>query len=194
MRDPVGEHARAVGRLPAEERALERLLLAARAAGRRTSRMPLFAQDLRDRRVVPERVDVRAGRRDDPERVAQVALAVERLPHERLAAGDVAVRLDPPAADRPGSGPRRSARGSRSKSARVALLDPLEEERRVAGEDEVRVLVHPVDRRLEGGAHLLVALRPLPQPHRVDVRVADHVQERVTSLIRPAAQRVDLRR
>jgi hypothetical protein len=60
--------------------------------------------------------------------------------------------------------------------AGVALLDPLEEERRVAGEDEVGVLVEPVDRGLEGRAHLLVALRPLPQPHRVDVGVADHVQ------------------
>ena len=70
---------------------------------------------------------------------------------------------------------------------RVALLDPLEEDRRVAREDEVRVLVHAVDRGLERRAHLLVALGPLPQPHRVDVRVADHVRRRIVRLRRQAS-------
>jgi hypothetical protein len=123
---------------------------------------------------VAERVEVRADGRRDPERLAQVPLAVERLAHERLAGRDVAVRLDPPAADdlEPAA---RDVLADPLEELRVALLHPLEEERRVAGEDEARVLVEPVDRGLEGRPHLLVALRPLPQPHRVDVRVADHV-------------------
>ena len=119
---------------------------------------------------------LRARRRRDPEAVVQVALAVERLPHVRLAARDVAVGLDPPAADHL-EAPLGDALADRLEQLGVALLDPLEVHDRVAGEDELRVLLHAVDRRLEGGAHLLVPLRPLPQPHRVDVRVADHVQD-----------------
>ena len=62
------------------------------------------------------------------------------------------------------------------------------------GEDEVRVLVHAVERGPERGPRLLVALLPLPQPHRVDVRVADHVQTGSLVTPPPRAQRVDLRR
>src|SRR5205814_1565736 len=104
----------------------------------------------------------------------QIALAVQRLAHERLAAGHVAVRLDPPAADHLEAA-RLHVRPDAREQLRIALLDPREEERRVAREDVLGEPVEPVDRRLEGRAHLLVALRPLPQPHRVDVGVADHV-------------------
>ena len=72
-------------------------------------------------------------------------------------------------------GPRRSVRGS-ARRAPDRSPRPTGRRNRVAGEHEVRVLLHPVDRRLEGRAHLLVALGPLPQPHGVDVGVADHVQ------------------
>jgi hypothetical protein len=136
---------------------------------------PLLGEDLRQLRVVPERVEVRAGRRLHAEDVAQVALAVEAVAHVRLAGGHVAVRLEPPAADHLPAAvgdPLADALEER----RIGLAHPFEEDNRVAGEDEVGVLLHTVDRGLEGGAHLLVALGPLPQPHRIDVRVADHVQ------------------
>src|SRR5206468_3041777 len=127
------------------------------------------------RRIVAERVDVRAGRRDDAELLLQVALSVERLPHERFATGDVAVRLDPPAADDL-EAPGVDVRADSLEQLRIALLHPGEEERGVAGEDELGKLVEPVDGGVEGGANFLVALGPLPQPHRIDVGVADHVQ------------------
>src|SRR5581483_11767327 len=173
VRDAVGEHRRSVRRLPAEERARQILLLRLRAQ-EDVGVAAALREDLRQRAVVAERVDVRARRRGDAERLAQVVLPVERLAHERLAGGDVAVGLDPPAADHLEAAAR-DVRADPREELRIALVDPGEEERRVAREDVVRVLVEAVDRRLERRAHLLVALRPLPQPDRIDVRIADHV-------------------
>ena len=177
VRDPVGEHARAVGRLPPEDgRSAASLLVRARAQEDvRVACRSRAGSAGSSRCARTSRGSRRSSR--DPEAVAQVALAVERLPDERLAAGDVAVRLDPPAADHlpaalgdPRADPLEQLRG---RSPRPTRRRATESQR----EDEVRVLVHPVDRRLERRAHLLVALRPLPQPHRVDVRVADHVDD-----------------
>src|SRR3569833_447121 len=58
----------------------------------------------------------------------------------------------------------------------VVLLDPGEVGDRGTGEDEVRVLLDAVQGGAERRTCLLVALLPRPQPHRVDVRVPDHVQ------------------
>src|SRR5205823_1490764 len=100
-------------------------------------------------------------RRCDAELLPEIPLPVERLPDERLAGGDVAVRLDPPAADH-----LEAALGDPFadllEERGIALLDPLEEERRVAREDEVGILGEAVDGGLERRAHLLVALGPLP--------------------------------
>src|SRR5581483_7907966 len=187
VRDAVGGDGRAVRRLPPEERSRHgRVLL--RLRPQEDIRVhALAAQDLRQRRVVAERVEVRAGRRGDAEAVEQVALAVEALPDERLTGRDVAVRLDPPAAD-----DLPAAAGdvlaNTGEELGVALLDPLQEEHGGVREDEVRVLVEPVERGRERRAHLLVALRPLPEPHRVDVRVPDHV-EAPARLRHVAAQR-----
>src|SRR5215208_3608375 len=175
VRDPVGEHARAVGRLPPEDRRLERLLL--RAGPQEDVRVaPALGEDLRDRRVVAERVEVRAGRRDHAELLLQVPLPVQRLADERLAARNVAVGLDTPPADdlEPAVG---DPRADLLEQLRIALLDPREEERRVHREDELGVLVEALDRGAEGRTHLLVPLGPLPQPHRIDVGVPDHVQD-----------------
>src|SRR5215217_944724 len=174
VRDPVGEHARAVGRLPPEDGRLERLLL--RPRPQEDVRVAAaLGEDLRNRRVVAEGVEVRARRRGDAELLLQVALPVQRLADERLAARDVAVRLDPPPADdlEPAVG---DARADLLEQLWVALLHPCEEERRVHREDELGVLVEALDRRPEGRPHLLIALWPLPQPHRIDVRIADHVK------------------
>jgi hypothetical protein len=174
VRDPVGEHARAVRRLPPEGRAGQRHLV--RAGPHEDVRVDARpAQQFRQRGVVPEGVDVAADGRGDVELLPQVALGVQRLPDERLAAGQVAVRLDPPAADDLPA-PVRDPLGDRVEQVRVVLLHPRQVQHRVTGEHELGVLAHALDGGGEGRSHLLVALRPLPEPHRVDVRVPDHVQ------------------
>src|SRR3546814_16911635 len=88
------------------------------------------------------------------------------------------VGLDPPAAgvDPPALG---DPLANPCEQDRVGLLDPGEQHDLVAGEDEVVVLVHPLDRGPERRARLLVALLPRPEPARVEVGVADHVQRAV---------------
>src|SRR3546814_4175657 len=69
------------------------------------------------------------------------------------------VGLDPPAAgvDPPALG---DPLANPCEQDRVGLLDPGEQHDLVAGEDEVVVLVHPLDRGPERRARLLVALLP----------------------------------
>ncbi len=187
VRDPVGQDPRAVRRLPPEVRAGQRHLVRAGAhedVGVHTG----LAQDLRQGRVVPERVHVAADGRRDAEAVLEVPLRVQRLADERLTARQVAVRLDPPAADLLPA-PVRDPLADLREQVRVVFLDPRQVQHRVAGEHELGVLGHPVDRGREGGPHLLVALRPLPQPHRVDVRVADHVQQTLFRHVVPFSSR-----
>ncbi len=170
----VGKHPRAVRRLPPERGAGQAALVWARpqeAVGVHA----LAAQDLRQHPVVSERVGVHTDRGGDAELLREVPLAVEALPNEGLAARQVAVRLDPPAADH-----LPAALGDpladTGEQFGVGLLHPAEQDDLIAGEDEVGVLVHPVDGRPECRPRLLVALLPRPQPHRVEVGVADHVQ------------------
>jgi hypothetical protein len=136
VRDPVGEHAGSVGRLPPERRRGEAGLVRARpheAVGVHA----LAAQDLRQHRVVAERVDVHADRRGDPELLLEVALGVKTLTREGLAGGHVAVRLHPPAADHLPPAVR-DAFADAGEQLGVGLLHPGEQDDLVAGEDEVR--------------------------------------------------------
>ncbi len=108
----------------------------------------------------------------DAEMVHEEPLAVDELTGEGLSAGQVAVGLDPHAADR------------RPLSLGHRLLDPLPHVRGVvahprvllglgAGEDELLVLVGERGDVGEGPGRLAPGLADRPQPGGVDVRVAD---------------------
>ena len=103
-----------------------------------------------------------------------ILLGVQALPGEALPGGKVAVRLDVPAVDRdeaalfdPGL--------YLLEHLRRKLLDPLVNGYRGADEFEVRELLHPVQGRADGGLGLGAALLPVPEPHRVQMGVADHI-------------------
>src|SRR5690606_10974877 len=59
------------------------------------------------------------------------------------------------------------------------FLDPPVVGRARAGEDEARELDHAIQRRTERRLDLRIAFLPWPQPHRVDVGVADHADANV---------------
>ena len=194
VRQTEGEDSRATRRFPPEHRCRKPELvrtgshedIAVHAAP---------AQDLGKHRVVPERIDVVADRRNPAELLEEVALGDQRLADKGFAARDVAIGLDPPAADELPAA-LGDAFPDLLEHPGIDLLDPFVVRRRVAGEDELRVLVHPVQGGPEGRADLLVALLPLPQPDRIDVRVADQVEgsggDRVGFVGHPAAQGMPL--
>jgi len=140
VRDPVGEHPGPVRRLPPERRTRQRQL--ARAwPHEQVAVQAALAQQLRQRGGMPEGVQVAPDGGGNPELGQQPALPVERLAHQRLAARQVAVRLDPPPThdlepplgDPPPDLPEQLG---------VVLLHPREKRDRVAGEHELRVLPH----------------------------------------------------
>ena len=92
----------------------------------------------------------------------------------------VTVRLDPPTAhdDEASLG---NATGNTLEQLGVDAFNPFEVGDRVTGENEVVVLLHAVEGRAESGAHLVKAFLPLPEPHGVNMGVADHVQEAFAS-------------
>ena len=82
-----------------------------------------LAHDLRQLAVVAEHVGVPELAAAAAEALLEVALAVQELAQERLAGGDVAVRLDPRPADRhPAARPRRARRISAQSSGRVSSI------------------------------------------------------------------------
>src|SRR4051794_37627377 len=139
-----------------------------------------------------EGIDVVSDRRRPPEAVEEEALGDESLADERFPARDVAVGLDPPAADElPAT--LRDPGPDLLEHRRLDLLDPGVVGGRIAGEDEVRVFGHPVERRAEGRADLLEPFGPLPQPHGIDVGVAHEMKDSLSTdpLLRHLAPRVD---
>lgn len=108
----------------------------------------------------------------DAEVLDEEPFAVDQLAGQRLAAGQVAVGLDPHAADR-----RPLALLHRLLDAgphvRVVVAHPLVLLGLRAGEDEVVVLVGERGDVGEGAGRLPLGLADRPQPGGVDVRVAD---------------------
>lgn len=108
----------------------------------------------------------------DAEVLDEEPLAVDELAGHRLAAGQVAVGLDPHAADR-----RPLALLHRFLDAGphlgVVVAHPLVLLGLRAGEDEVLVLVGQRSDVREGAGRLALGLTDRPQPRRVDVRMAD---------------------
>ncbi len=129
-----------------------------------------FAQKLRQRTSVAEGIDVVTDGSGSPKSLLEVTLAVEQLAANSLAGWQVAVGLDPLSAhDVPSPGPH-------------VLFDPLEECRvhlfgphivrsRTGSEKNILAVVQPVGSGGKSGHHLSHALTPIPDPHRVDMRV-----------------------
>ena len=122
------------------------------------------------------RVAEDVGQPQDLRLIAELAheepLAMQQLPHERLAGRQVAVRLDPHRTDRlPTTGD--DLLSDASIDVGVRLLDPLVLRRLGGGEDVVGVLVHQCELRRPAAGDLSLRLAERPLPRRVDMRVAD---------------------
>ena len=133
---------------------------------------PRAAHDLRQLAVVAEHVGVPEHAGAAAELALEEALAVEELAHERLAGGQVAVRLDPRPADReplPGGDALADPRPQPGR----AVADPRVLLGLRAGEAVVGIALHEPQLGGEGPHALAEGLLQRPQPRRVDVRVAD---------------------
>ena len=107
----VREHGRAVDADPAERVVLRRRVAVPRQLLGEEAGHARAAHELRQLAVVAEHVGVPEHGRAAPELAREEALAVQELAHERLARGQVAVRLDPAAADGQPAARPRPARG-----------------------------------------------------------------------------------
>ena len=172
--DAERRHARAVRRHPVEQLGGQHHLVRAGAHEHVAvrSRVP---QQHRQRRGVTKRVDVVADTGADAELLREIALPVQRLPDEGFTRGDVAVRLNPPAIDDDPAALCDVVRNAREQR-RIERLDPRIDVRLAAREHELAPLVEPVDRRPARADRLCTTFGPAPQPHRIEMRVADHVQ------------------
>jgi hypothetical protein len=121
---------------------------------------------------VAERVEVHGDARQDAEHRGEVRAAGEDLPHERFAARQIAVGLEVPAAhDVPAPGAHELPDAVEQR--RIVRLDPPVEHRLVVAEDEPVEFGAQIRRRPEGRERGGQSFFPRPQPHGVDVRVAD---------------------
>ena len=171
-RREVREHGRAVDPHPAEGVVLGRVEAVPRELLREEAVDPGAAHDLRQLAVVAEDVRVPEHACPAPELVLEEALAVEELAHQRLPGRQVAVRLDPRAADReplPGGDPLADPRPQPGR----AVTDPRVLLGLRAGEAVVGVALHEPQLGGEGPHALAEGLLQRPQPRRVDVGVTD---------------------
>ena len=124
---------------------------------------------------VAESVEVDDGFRFDAEFFEKIIFAGENLAHKALACGQVAVRLEIPAAhdvpfalfdellDAP------EERG-------IVFLHPFIKHRLVVAENKALVILAEICRYAESGKRLRHALLDLPKPYGVDMRVADQMK------------------
>ena len=165
------EDARAVNALPPEGVVGHAVDLVPRDFLRQEPARTRRRDDLRKRARVPERVGHPRLFALDTELVDEELLAGDELPCHRLAAGHVAVTLDPHAAD----GYELAGRdllANAGKHPRVVLFHPQVLLCARAREHEVGVLVHQVHGVRERAGTLAHRLAQRPQPGRVDVGVA----------------------
>src|SRR5947209_2998666 len=106
---------------------------------------------------------------------SKVPLGIETLTHERLTTWYVAFGLDPPPArDFPSA--LRYAMLDFIEHGGLVFLHPFIESRGRGGEVEIVVFTHESQHGRKGGLGLLEPLLPPPEPYRVKMRIADHVQ------------------
>ncbi len=168
----VREHGRAVDADPAERVVLRRRVAVPRQLLGEEAGHARAAHELRQLAVVAEHVGVPEHGRPPPELAREEALAVQELAHERFARGQVAVRLDPAAADGQPA-PGRDLRADALPQLRRARLDPGVLLRLRAGEAVRGIALEQAQLRGEAAHALAVGLLERPQPGRVDVGVAD---------------------
>ena len=124
---------------------------------------------------VAEAVDIVSRGHVHAEAIAEVALAVERLADERLAAGQVAVGLQPPASrDDPAAGAHQI--DYLGEESGIQILDPAVDDRFTACKDHPRVVVEQLDGRPAGADGFGTAFGPAPEPDGVQMGVPNHVQ------------------
>ena len=136
------------------------------------------SEDVRNGRRVAEGVHVVAYVRPDAETVLEVPLSVQDLAPPPGFGRQVGVGLEILAA---GNVPLTAldVRSYALEEIRVQPLDLLVDPGFPAGEDELGVLIAAVHGRPERRQGLIHARLPPPQPHGVNVGVADHVHDHV---------------
>ena len=171
--DAEGDDLAAVDALPDEGIGGERHLMLLGAA-EDVSGVAVLDEDVGQAGGVAEAVDVVADRRCDAEPVEEIALAMKDLAVkagggrqvevglQELAAGDVPLAALDQLADA----------GEKVRAEPLGLaVDPGF----AAGEDEIRIFVAAIGGRRHRSERLVGPGLPRPQPNRVDVGVADHV-------------------
>ena len=168
----VREHLAAVVALPHERVVLGPVEAVPRQLLRQEARDAGLAHDLRQLPGVAERVRAPELAVAPAELRLEPALAVQELPHERLARREVAVGLDPAAADRHELAALHGC-AQPPPELGIALLDPRVLLRLRAREAVLGVVLHVAQLRAEAAQRLAVGLGQRPQPGGVDVRVPD---------------------
>ena len=128
--------------------------------------------DLRQRAGIAKHVRQPQDAAVHAEFILEKALAVDELPHQRLAAGQVAVRLHPHAALGLPASLRHALPNARVQLG-VALLEKGVQLRLAGHKAIVGILIHELEHRSEAAAHLFARLRHRPPPGHVDMRMAD---------------------
>ena len=167
-RQAQGLHPAAVRPLPAEQRLLDP------GAHEHIGVHAGLGENLGQGTAVSKAVDIKADMAAHPQLLLQIVLTVKSVADKGLAAGEQAVRLDEPAPYQLHP-PLLNPLLQPGEQLRVNPLNPLQKCGGGAGEPELRIFLHPVQGRGQGGLDLLHTLLPGPEPHRVDVGVANHV-------------------
>ena len=173
--DAEGEHLAAVYALQAERTLRNVRVLAVAGAHPDVVLHAGFLIKHRQHAALAEGIHIIAGDGDMAEAGEKIALADQQLAHERLAGWDIEIRLNPHAADKADASARHFLLHALKERLRV-LLEPRVILRAGAGKEKAVVFVQTVERREEGGLHLVIALLPRPQPYGVDVRVSDQIE------------------
>ncbi len=168
----VREHRRAVDALPAERVVRRARELVPRELLGQEAVDPGAPEDLRHLPVVAERVRAPVLAAAPPEPRLERTLAVEQLPHERLARRQVAVRLHPRAADDLPPSFTHALAHAREQIRRV-LLEPRVVLRGGRREPVLRVALHEHELVRERADDLAARLGERPQPRGVEMGVAD---------------------
>ncbi len=170
---PQGGDFAAVGRFPDKQRGQLGVFLGAGPL----KDVALYARpgkQLGQHAVVAKGIHVVAHLGNDPELFQEIPLRIQQVPGKSFSRGHVAVRLDPHA-PRDGPAPLLYPGADLFKQGGLVFFHPLIIGRAGRGKNVVVRFFHSVQSRLKGGLDLRVALRPLPQPDRVDVGVAQQM-------------------
>lgn len=134
-----------------------------------------LVQDLRQAGIVPERIHIIAYFSRMSQMGLQEPLPQQAVPGKGFAGWQIAIRLHPPSAHghpAPFGHPLLDA----PKKFRFIFHDPFIIADRSSRKDKARRLFHAFQSAQKGGFDLRRALRPSPQPHRIQMRVTDKMK------------------